>query len=171
MTGLLRREPAGLTLLELLAAAVILSAVAAVFASVARDASGALREAARSRGAGVHAALELWELSRPGFAAELAALAKAADEGGTTVEREWEFRVDGFESGGPASWRLRAMAAPSSGAGSSDPRGDSPPASWGQPAAAVTLRVWRDGDDPSSSVPVPRIVPLPAPPGSAGGSP
>lgn len=138
----------GLTLLELLAAVVILSAAAAGFASVARDASATLRDVQRS-GDLDHArfALEVWETSRPDLAGLLAELAREADERGAPVTREWAFTVDG------ARWRVRAEAEPRI-----DPQ-DEP--EWTLRTAWATLRAAREGQGFEDGAESRRLVPLP----------
>jgi hypothetical protein len=146
--------------LELLAAVVILSAVAAAFASVARDASVALRAStATEEDAEARLALRLWETAHENLALELAELAQAADERGVAVERSWRFTLNER-----SHWRAAALATPSQRSSLAVAQADH---AWTQPAALVALRVWRDGEDPSDALVTTRLVPLPpAPPAS-----
>ena len=167
MTTSRARDRSGLTLLELLAAVAILSAVAAAFASIARDASGALREAASMRADDdAWGALHLLEaaLGEDAFHDVLTELAALANERGAQVEREWRFAVDDTQA-----WRVHAFApAPDSTPGL--PSVDAEATPWAQRVGVVRLEVMRDNASFNSSpnrLAIERLVAFP----NANGSP
>lgn len=143
---------AGLTLIELLAAVVILSAVAAAFASITQDASHTLREAhtgpvSRAGHHDARLALALWELSQPTLAADLATLARDADEREALAERSWEF----LDHEG-ARWLIHASAQP---AAHEDHE------TWTQRVALVSLSIT-DRDGRGMTLTTRRLASLPA---------
>lgn len=164
-----KMQRAGLTLIELLAAVVILSAVAAAFASMTQDASRTLREAhtdsdSRAGHQDARLALALWELSQPNLATDLASLARDADEREALAERTWEFLdYDG------ARWLIHASAPPE---GPPAPPRAQPAAhedheTWTQRVALVSLSIT-DRDGRGMTLTTRRLAPLPArvPPGN-----
>lgn len=155
--GVTRSTRRGLTLLELLAAVVILSAVAAAFASITQDASRTLREAhtdpdSRADALAARLALALWERSHPALAADLAALARDADERETLVERAWEF----LDHEG-ARWMIHASAQPLST--HTDRRETEE--TWTQRVALVSLSIT-PGNGQGATLTTRRLAPLPA---------
>lgn len=161
MTTSRPRDRSGLTLLELLAAVAILSAVAAAFASIARDASAALREASLIRADDdAWAALALLEtaLGEDRFHEALTELAALADDRGAQVEREWRFTVDDAHA-----WRVHALApAPDSAPGLPSVGAEAMP--WAQRVGVVRLEVMRDelSLNPSANrLAIERLVALP----------
>lgn len=143
---------AGLTLIELLAAVVILSAVAATFASITQDASRTLREThtdpvSHAQHQAARLALEFWELSHTTLAADLDTLARDADEREALAERSWEF----LDHEG-ARWLIHASAQP---AAHEDHE------TWTQRVALVSLSIT-DRDSRGITLTTRRLASLPA---------